>query len=245
MKSVEQLKKETAETIEEKLKKENDRVNAEKDLILQSNSLPEILIALVNIYGNTIEQGKLQASFIKEMTSAPFFKEASCSVKTNHIVFEDKTYEIVFPKSFSRTITVKRHLEHFVPRKPNINEETILISDSYLKQKESGNVKYKSFVDLYLTKIANKKPNILNRMMVREKNVENMLESLLKIKENYDKIYSNWFEEMEELKKAKEVDLKFIKSIEKDLNEFRENDWNLDIRLENHQMNIALQKLFE
>ena len=245
MESIEQLKKETSKRIEEKLKKENDRVNAEKTLILQSESLPEILIALVTIYGNTIEQGELQARFIKEMTSSSFFKQASCSVKTNHIVFENETYEIIFPKSFSRTITVKRRLEHFVPRKPNINDETIQIAGLYLKQKESGNVKYKSFVDLYLTKTANKKPNILNRMKVKKKDIENMLESLLKTVEDYDRIYSNWLEEMKQLKKAREADLRFIDSIEKDLNQFRENDWNLNIKLENYQVKIALQKVFE
>ena len=245
MKSIEKLKQETTDTIEEKLKKESDRINHEKNVILNSNSLPEILTALVNIYGNTIEQGKLQASFIREMTKSDFFENATCSVKTNHIVFENKIYEIIFPKSYSKTIVVKRRLEHFIPRRPHINEATVEIAESYLSQKESGTINYDSFIDFYLMKTKNKKPNILNRIKTKEKDVKNMLEFLLKTKEDYDRIYSHWLKEMEKLKEEKELDIKFFETIEEDLEEFKKNDWNVQINLESYQMKVALQNMFE
>lgn len=243
MKSIENLKEEMFSTIEAKLQKEINRINNEKEVILNSQSLPGILTCLVNIYGNTIEQGELQVKVVQSMSTSEFFKSSKASVKTNHIVFESDSHKVLIPKSFSKIISVERQKDIFVPRKPTFSAFIKKTVDLYLAQGENFN--YKDFIDTYLIEVKKIKPTFISRRKVKESDVLRMLKKAESDVIDFELKMKKWEEELIQIEIEKKNDISFVNSIKEDLKVFEESGWKVSIEIESYKEYKNMLSLFE
>lgn len=195
-----------------KIKEYNDIIEA----VQKEDNIAILYFALTKVFKNNMEQGEIGIKFLKNNLTNDFFKTAEIKNKVNNIVFSNDEYDIMFSKSFDKTITIEYKKELKKPYYSNnfnsSEEELLNLLELYINDKSFENLK-----NLAYFRRNNRKRNIIEIIKLYiyayKKYTSKYYSELKARKITEEKFKQKYDQEMKTYNNKKEIIDNFINSL--------------------------------
>lgn len=227
----EMLVKTLSQSIENELKRVNDKFDKLKREINIVDNLPMAIEKLAIIHGNTREQALISSDLISTYANSEFFRNSEVSYRMNYFSFKNKEFSIEFSTSLLRHIKIRRNSYVSYPKRShNMNIHVDVQRFIAMWNSEEGQLSKPSekLIEFYLNNIKLKKSGFFTKRNLRKtnemKNYVLRMENLIRILEEDEIVYEQRLKQYEN--EYKELKL-FLEDLESTIKEFSDNGWNI------------------
>lgn len=224
---IDEIKERIYQGIDEEIENMKTKFNQDKELVKNTDNVPELVKQLVDIYGNSMEQRKVMAPILKQYLQGEFFKNAEVVGRANSLHFKNENYFIEFSTSRMYTILVGRAEELRKPIEPlSVREDIMELNNLWDSYKETGEG-YNELINLYSIMSRGTEAGLFFTVKTKVTDIENYVKGQKQHIESVQRQVEQWKEDVIEYENQRQLFKELMEDVKGDLIKFQEKGWRI------------------